>query len=272
MVNAPKAILFDLDDTILTEGDRLIILLLVAEKLAHRLVPYSPVAIAHALENALEAFWSSPTHSKTARLGSHIGIRQARELVISNTLQKLNLPDTHVGPVFCDLFSQARTASARMYDGARITLETFRQMNVRLALVTNGAADVQREKLERFNLTPLFDHVQIEGEMGFGKPDEQTYLHAMKAMDVEPAGTWMVGDNLEWEVAAPQRLGIRAIWHDHRRRGLPPDCHVQPDHIILEWSELLPLICRPCQERRDDKTSPSRERNDKHPPGLSRRS
>jgi putative hydrolase of the HAD superfamily len=50
----------------------------------------------------------------------------------------------------------------------------------------------------------------------------------------------MVGDNLEWEVAAPQRLGIHAIWHDGYGTGLPPDCPVRPDRIIRRLSELLP--------------------------------
>jgi FMN phosphatase YigB (HAD superfamily) len=32
----------------------------------------------------------------------------------------------------------------------------------------------------------------------------------MSVLGVEAHETWMVGDNLEWEVAAPQRLGIFA--------------------------------------------------------------
>ena len=32
----------------------------------------------------------------------------------------------------------------------------------------------------------------------------------------------MVGDNLEWDVAEPQRQGIYGIWIDIRGRGLPP--------------------------------------------------
>jgi putative hydrolase of the HAD superfamily len=49
----------------------------------------------------------------------------------------------------------------------------------------------------------------------------------------------MVGDNLEWEIVAPQRLGIHAIWHDGYGVGLPPDCPVRPDRIIRRLSELL---------------------------------
>ena len=98
-----------------------------------------------------------------------------------------------------------------------------------LALVTNGAAAPQRAKVERFDLARRFDHVQIEGEHGFGKPEERAYLHAMQALGVAASETWMVGDNLEWEVAAPQRLGIYAIWHDVTGEGLPPDSPVKPD-------------------------------------------
>jgi putative hydrolase of the HAD superfamily len=49
----------------------------------------------------------------------------------------------------------------------------------------------------------------------------------------------MVGDHLEWEVAAPQRLGIFAIWHDALGRGLPAGSPVKPDRIIRSLSELL---------------------------------
>jgi putative hydrolase of the HAD superfamily len=49
----------------------------------------------------------------------------------------------------------------------------------------------------------------------------------------------MVGDNLEWEIVAPQRLGIYAIWHDGYGVGLPSDCPIRPDRIICRLSELL---------------------------------
>jgi FMN phosphatase YigB (HAD superfamily) len=44
----------------------------------------------------------------------------------------------------------------------------------------------------------------------------------MEVLGVGPHETWMVGDNLEWEIVAPQRLGIYAIWHDGYGVGLPP--------------------------------------------------
>ncbi len=53
--------------------------------------------------------------------------------------------------------------------------------------------------------------------------------------------TWMIGDNLEWEVEAPQRLGIYAIWMDVHGEGLPAGSTVKPDRIIRSLTELLPI-------------------------------
>jgi putative hydrolase of the HAD superfamily len=126
-----------------------------------------------------------------------------------------------------------------MFPGAVETLQAIRAAGVKMALVTNGDSAGQRAKVERFALAPLFDHIQIEGEAGFGKPEARAYLHAMQTLDVAAADTWMVGDNLEWEVAAPQRLGIFAIWHDHLGEGLPPGSPYRPDRIIRALAELL---------------------------------
>jgi putative hydrolase of the HAD superfamily len=48
----------------------------------------------------------------------------------------------------------------------------------------------------------------------------------------------MVGDNLEWEVAAPQRQGMVGIWVDAAGNGLPEDSTVTPDRIIRSITEL----------------------------------
>jgi putative hydrolase of the HAD superfamily len=127
-----------------------------------------------------------------------------------------------------------------IFPGAHDAIDALKARGVKLALVTNGAADIQRAKVERFALTHRFDHIQIEGEHGFGKPEERAYLHAMQALGVTAPETWMIGDNLEWEIEVPQRLGIYAIWMDTHGDGLPADTTVKPDRIIRSLSELLP--------------------------------
>ncbi|WP_421358928.1 MULTISPECIES: HAD family hydrolase [Agrobacterium] len=239
-LQTPRAILFDLDDTILAEGNRRAILLDVATQLEYLLSPHEPATIAVRVETALQEFWSSSEQAKAARLGSYRGISKARETVIAETLARIGVVRSQeVGVKFSDLFTKTRSASIQIVDEALTTMSAFRRMGVRLGLVTNGAADIQRRKLDRFDLARYFDHVQIEGEVGFGKPEERAYFHAMEALGSAPENTWMIGDNLEWEVAAPQRLGIYGIWHDLDGAGLPRGCSVLPDKIFRRFSELL---------------------------------
>jgi putative hydrolase of the HAD superfamily len=127
-----------------------------------------------------------------------------------------------------------------MFPCAHETLDRLKELGVRLALVTNGAAVPQRKKVVRFALEHRFDHIQIEGEHAFGKPEDEAYHHALKSLGVGADEAWMVGDNLEWEVVAPQRLGIYAIWYDGYGVGLPPGSSIRPDRIIRSLPELLP--------------------------------
>lgn len=108
-----------------------------------------------------------------------------------------------------------------------------------MALVTNGSRETQRGKINDHDLEQFFDCIVVEGEFGVGKPNDEVYLHAMKSLGVKPGETWMVGDNFEWEVVAPKRLGITAVWVDARGEGLPEAPSVMPDRIINSITELI---------------------------------
>ena len=135
-----------------------------------------------------------------------------------------------------DRFTAYREEEMFVFPGAHDAIDELKARGVKLALVTNGAAGAQRAKVERFALSDRFDHIQIEGEHGFGKPEERAYLHAMQALGVTASETWMIGDNLEWEVVAPQRLGIYAIWIDVHGDGLPAGLHreARPHHPLAD--------------------------------------
>jgi putative hydrolase of the HAD superfamily len=120
------------------------------------------------------------------------------------------------------------------------TLAALRDLGVRLGLITNGAAEPQRAKIDRFDLAQYFGVIVVEGEFGVGKPDPRVYRHAMGALGVTPEQTWMVGDNFGWEVEAPQALGITAIWCDHAATGIPAHETATPDRVVTSISELLP--------------------------------
>jgi putative hydrolase of the HAD superfamily len=241
MANLPRAILFDMDDTILSAfGNALATWERVLEEFAAALAPLKPRDLAVSIEARSRVLWNDPAWNKEWR----VRIAEARRLIVASAFAELaaagsTVPQPRLGPVIADRFTTVREAGVSLFPGAHETLDRLKQMGVRLALITNGAAEPQRAKVIRFALAERFDHVQIEGEHGFGKPEERAYTHAMEAVGVGPQETWMVGDNLEWEIVAPQRLGIYAIWYDGHATGLPPGCQIRPDRIIRSLPELL---------------------------------
>ncbi len=235
----PTAILFDLDETIISFGSRRLILQTVAEEFPDRFGPVTSEEAGAALEATFRAFWADEVRAAHWRQN----LVEGRKLAVAAAFETLAERAPGLTPDFAAIFGARfhayREEQAKFFPGALETVEELKRLGVKLALVTNGAAEPQRAKVERFDLARLFDHVQIEGEAGLGKPEEQAYLHAMQALGVTPDETWMVGDNLEWEVVAPQRLGIYAIWHDHLGEGLPPGSNAKPDRIIRSIAELL---------------------------------
>jgi putative hydrolase of the HAD superfamily len=243
MSKLPTAILFDLDDTILAafgqapDQWRRIIAAFIEQ-----LAPHPPADVVAAIQAYSKYLWSDPTRHKNWR--PRIG--EARRHIVAKAFTGLAgatggmVPPIEICEAIADRFNELHEAELRTFPGAHETLDRLKQLGVRLALITNGAAAPQRAKVIRFALAERFDHIQIEGEHGFGKPEERAYTHAMQALGVEPGETWMVGDNLEWEIAAPQRLGIFSIWFDGYGAGLPSGCSVRPDRIIRSLPELLP--------------------------------
>ena len=236
----PRAMLIDMDDTILSAYSKPdLAWLAVAHEFADELSPLLPQEAAAAVAAAGRQFW------ETAEAHWRLKLDEARHVVVTNGFASLATAGRTAMPrEFCirmaNRYSVYREQQMQLFPGAHDAIDALKAHGVKLALVTNGAGATQRAKIVRFALEHRFDHIQIEGEHGFGKPEERAYLHAMETLGVTPRDTWMVGDNLEWEVVTPQRLGIYAIWMDAHGDGLPEGSTVRPDRIIRSLSELVP--------------------------------
>ena len=123
------------------------------------------------------------------------------------------------------------------FPGALEALKILKS-KTRLGLITNGQSVKQRAKIDRFALEQYFESIFVEEEAGFGKPDLRIFGLALERFGTAPDRVWMVGDNLEWDVAAPQKLGITGIWNDYSKTGLPNGSACIPDRIIHSIQEL----------------------------------
>lgn len=235
----PRAILFDLDDTLIRayaqpeEAWTRLLHIFSAHLDAHDPATIETVRIA--IMGEARAFWNDRAEAAKWRLD----IPGARRLSARRGLAALGRPDDALADRIADAFTEMRRQEYRLYPDAHTTVDALRDAGVKLALITNGAGVTQRAKIERFDLEHRFHHIQIEGEFGQGKPELDVYRHALDKLGVAPAEAWMVGDNYEWEVVAPQSLGICGIWYDPFDAGIPAHATAQPSRVIRRLAELV---------------------------------
>lgn len=232
----PRAILFDLDDTLIDDSSNVREAWLRAvEAEDAALAGIEPVAVVAAVHEVREWYWSDPERHRIGRAD----LRAASTYILGRALSRFGLADQTVSARIAHRYRDLREAGRSLLPGAIEILERTREAGIAMALLTNGDAAGQRAKIEQFGLAKYFDYVCIEGEFGCGKPDERVYLGALESLSAVPEATWMVGDNLEWDVAAPMRLGITGIWIDHAGGGVPDEISAHPDRVIRNIAELL---------------------------------
>ncbi|OGK85236.1 MAG: hypothetical protein A2X52_05650 [Candidatus Rokubacteria bacterium GWC2_70_16] len=230
-----KALLADLDDTILDYSGGAAASWEEACAGLSGPAGIDPAPLVAAVVATRRWFWADPERHRRER----VDMVGAWRKIAAHALESLGLPAHPLAASIAEDFAARRRAALRLLPGALEALDELRQRGVPLALVTNGDASQQREKIERFDLARFFRVIVIEGEFGKGKPDEVVYRHALAALGVPGRDSWMVGDNLEWDVAAPQRLGLRAAWVDGAGHGLPAGSAVRPDRVLRAFREVV---------------------------------
>ena len=157
--------LIDLDDTILSAYNNASAAWTeVVGEFAGKLRGIPQEAAVAAILASANAFWDDPERHRDWRQT----MIPARREIVRLAFERMVGEGAPVVPVatqqdLADRFSRLREERYTPFPGALETIEALRAKGVLLALVTNGAGDIQRAKIERFGLATYFQHIQIEG-------------------------------------------------------------------------------------------------------------
>ena len=161
----PKAIIVDLDDTVLDSGDPGVSWRRVCSEFAGNF-GVAPGCFFDALIDARDWFWDNQPRAREGRLD----LVAARRTIFTRTLLSLGLKDLE--PAVVDALARRYTAlrdgAVKPFQGAVAALERLRGRGIQLALLTNGSSEKQWAKIRGFGLARYFDHIQVEGDVGFG--------------------------------------------------------------------------------------------------------
>ena len=239
----PKAIIFDMDDTILSDDKS-------AEscwrKVCHEMfyrirddavgVGRSPDGLTDIIQELRRWYWADP---ERIRQGS-LNLTRARWELLTMAFDRYGIDDDALKEDMSAAYQKLKAANVELIPGAIDTLGALRDHGIILGLITNGDAQGQRAKVVKAGLEPLFEHVLIAGEFGVAKPDPSVFNHTLNQLQVTADEAWMVGDNLYADIGGAQAVGVYGIWVDWRGAGLPENTPAIPDRTIRSIVELNP--------------------------------
>jgi len=164
-----------------------------------------------------------------------------REAVFSGALRQQSSKISHshsVGSELSEEFGKARRKFQKLMPSAKEVLACL-YPHYRLGMLTNGAPSLQREKIAASGLEPFFQAITISGEKGIGKPMAEIFFQLVAELDTLPSEVIMVGNSKERDIAGACNAGIRSVWLRAFERG---DLQPQPQAEISALRELPALV------------------------------
>lgn len=140
---------------------------------------------------------------------------------------------------FLDEYNQRLGGSYRLTPGVRSALDDARRAGWSFAVVTNGSTEVQTRKIRAAGLDGLADAVCISEEVGESKPHAAMFEQAAKRSRSTLAGAWMIGDNLDADIAGGRGVGARTVWVKREYDWLTYTCDVEPDVVATDFPDAV---------------------------------
>lgn len=186
----PKALLFDLDGTLLDSVDDLTV----------------------AINNTLAAY-SLPS---ITREDVTLFIGKGAKVLVTRALTKVSgmTPDAmRLDEIYNRYLKEMQLAEGtrtKKLPGVPDALEKLRNHGYKMAIVTNKPAAIARRLAAQFNLISYFETIVGAGDVPNVKPNCQMLVEAAHRMGVSIRDCVMIGDSMNDSLAA-QNAGIRAL-------------------------------------------------------------
>ncbi len=256
-----KAVLFDLDDTLLWDERSVKEAFQATCEAAKQYYPLSAEELEAAVReearalyetydfypftcnigiNPFEGLWGNFNDEKPEEfVRMKETVPSYRSDAWTRGLRKIGIDDAALGKQLGERFPAERRARSFVYPDTYSVLDALKG-NYKLLLLTNGSPDLQQEKLNAEpKLKQYFDHIVISGDFGAGKPAKALFEHVMNLLDIDASEGMMVGDKLTTDIKGANGVGMPSVWINHHKTEA---VEANPTYEIAALGELLEVI------------------------------
>lgn len=183
-----KAIIFDLDDTLYGEKEYV--------RSGYRAIANSIPKVERMEEKLWCAFEQKKSAIDEVLTAEGIYTEELKQKCLS--IYRLHEPNIH------------------FYEGAKELLIQLRVDGYMLGIITDGRPEGQRAKIRSLGIDELVDSIIVTDELGsveYRKPNIKAFLKMQEMFGVPFSEMCYVGDNVNKDFVAPEKLGMKAIFY-----------------------------------------------------------
>jgi putative hydrolase of the HAD superfamily len=226
----PKAILFDLDDTLWPIAP----VILQAEQTLHTWLANNAPLVAE--RYTIDALRQARLELLAQRPEFQFDLGALRRAGLLEAFEQAGEDLAKVEHAMIEFFA-ARNAVIP-YDDVLPGLLRLKG-RVLVGSVSNGNADLQTIGLSHHFKVSVAAH-----QLGTAKPDSAIFHAACRELGVAPQDAVYVGDDILLDVQGAQRAGMRAVWMNRTGSDKHLEHEVVPDAIVANFDELLDWLRR----------------------------
>lgn len=136
-------------------------------------------------------------------------------------------------------YENALSQSYFYLDGAEELLDELSQ-KYRLFVVSNGTAKVQDGRIALSGIGKYFEQIFISQRAGYDKPNPKFFDKCFELIgDLDRSDCFIVGDSLTSDIQGGKNSGITTVWYN--LRNYPRDPEIVPDYEIPSL-DMLPIV------------------------------
>lgn len=113
--------------------------------------------------------------------------------------------------------------------------------HVRMFIITNGTASVQKGRFNPSPIAPYFENCFISEEIGYAKPHVE-YFNSVARMipDFSPKETLVIGDSLTSDISGGNNANLDTCWFNPNRLPFRED--IKPTYTASSFDEILRIL------------------------------
>lgn len=206
-----KAVVFDLDDTLISEREYVLSgFNVVSKEISYRYNLDSSIVF-----KKMQELFNESSKEVFNRILEFFNVDYTKEEIID----LINIYRNHKPEI-------------EFYDDVIPTLKELKDKGIKVGIITDGYKETQRRKLDVLKCNELFDEIIITDELGreFWKPHEKPYKMMAEKLGVELNEIAYIGDNVAKDFITANKINICTIYIE-RKNGIYNDINNSSDYL-----------------------------------------